>query len=120
MANERSPSLFALTDDIALRSGDLIVLLARLAMGWLFLSTAWTGLTNVSGAAGYLAGWRKLLGGGATEALNSLVYWFALPAALFLSMARQPIAHRALADAEQEWRAWLEVSKLAAEVEAIN
>jgi predicted permease len=42
-------------------------------------------------AAGYLAGWRKLLGGGATEALNSLVYWFALPAALFLSMARQPI-----------------------------
>ena len=56
MANERSPSLFALTDDIALRSGDLIVLLARLAMGWLFLSTSWTGLTNVSGAAGYLAG----------------------------------------------------------------
>jgi hypothetical protein len=36
------------------------------------------------------------------------------------SVARQPIAHRALADAEQEWRAWLEVSKLAAEVEAIN
>ncbi len=36
------------------------------------------------------------------------------------SVARQPIAHRALADAEQEWRAWIEVRKLAAEVDAIN
>jgi putative oxidoreductase len=54
MANEPSPPLFALTDAAAMRSGDLVILLARLAMGWLFLSTAWTGLANVSGAAGYL------------------------------------------------------------------
>ena len=56
MANEPSPPLFALTDAAAMRSGDLVILLARVAMGWLFLSTAWTGLANVSGAAGYLAG----------------------------------------------------------------
>ena len=54
MANEPSPPLFALTDAAAMRSGDLVILLARLAMGWLFLSTAWTGFANVSGAAGYL------------------------------------------------------------------
>ena len=55
MANDRSPSLFALTDDAAARSGDFIILFARLTMGALFLGPAWTGLSNVEGAAGYLA-----------------------------------------------------------------
>ncbi len=42
-------------------------------------------------AAGY-AGGRSVLGQTASTALSAFVYWFALPAVLFLSMARQPLA----------------------------
>lgn len=41
--------------------------------------------------AGY-AGGRTVLGQGASQALSAFVYWFALPAVLFLGMARQPLA----------------------------
>lgn len=41
--------------------------------------------------AGYLAGRFRLLGLGSSEALNGFVYYFALPALLFLGMARTPI-----------------------------
>lgn len=41
-------------------------------------------------AAGY-AGGRSVLGQTASTALSAFVYWFALPAVLFLSMARQPL-----------------------------
>lgn len=40
---------------------------------------------------GYLAAWRKLLGAASTEALNRFVYYFALPALLFVTMFRVPI-----------------------------
>lgn len=40
--------------------------------------------------AGYLGG-RTVLGQEASSALSSFVYWFALPAVLLLSMARQPL-----------------------------
>lgn len=40
--------------------------------------------------AGY-AGGRSVLGQTASTALSAFVYWFALPAVLFLSMARQPL-----------------------------
>ena len=40
--------------------------------------------------AGYLAGRFRLLGTDASSALNTFVYWFALPPVLFLSMARVP------------------------------
>jgi predicted permease len=40
---------------------------------------------------GYVAGRAKLLGEGGTDALNNFVYWFALPALLFLAMARVPV-----------------------------
>ena len=40
--------------------------------------------------AGYLGG-RSVLGQEASSALSAFVYWFALPAVLFLSMARQPL-----------------------------
>jgi predicted permease len=43
-------------------------------------------------AAGYFGG-RSVLGQAASQALSAFVYWFALPAVLFLSMARQPLAH---------------------------
>lgn len=41
-------------------------------------------------AAGYCGG-RTVLGQEASGALSAFVYWFALPAVLFLSMARQPL-----------------------------
>lgn len=41
--------------------------------------------------AGYWGG-RTVLGQEASSALSAFVYWFALPAVLFLSMARQPLA----------------------------
>jgi putative oxidoreductase len=56
MATEPSPALFALTDGIAARFGDCIVLFARVTMGILFLVPAWMGLGNIGGTAGYLAG----------------------------------------------------------------
>lgn len=40
--------------------------------------------------AGYLAGRFGVLGPDSTEAINKFVYWFALPAILFLGMARVP------------------------------
>lgn len=40
--------------------------------------------------AGYIGG-RTVLGGGAAQALSLFVYWFALPAVLFVGMARQPL-----------------------------
>lgn len=40
--------------------------------------------------AGY-GGGRSVLGQSASTALSAFVYWFALPAVLFLSMARQPL-----------------------------
>lgn len=42
--------------------------------------------------AGYLAGRFKLLGGASSEALNRFVYFVALPALFFISMARVEIA----------------------------
>src|SRR5919112_95598 len=41
--------------------------------------------------AGYLAGRLGLLGGASSEALNRFVYWMALPALLFVAMARVPV-----------------------------
>ncbi len=41
-------------------------------------------------AAGYVGG-RTVLGESASQALSAFVYWFALPAVLFLGMARQPL-----------------------------
>ena len=42
-------------------------------------------------AAGYLAGSRNLLGGGAADALNSFVYYFSLPALFFNALAQTPL-----------------------------
>ena len=40
---------------------------------------------------GYLAGRVKLLGASSSEALNALVYWFALPPLIFIGMAETPV-----------------------------
>jgi len=42
--------------------------------------------------AGYLAGRAGLLGGESSKALNGFVYYIALPALIFISMARVPVA----------------------------
>jgi len=41
--------------------------------------------------AGWVAGRRRMLGEGAAQALNGFVYWFALPAMLFVVLARTPM-----------------------------
>jgi predicted permease len=41
---------------------------------------------------GYLAGKGRILGEASSFALNQFVYWFSLPAVLFLSLARRPLA----------------------------
>lgn len=43
-------------------------------------------------AAGYVCGWRNLLGPESSEALNKFVYWVALPALLFKAMASVNLA----------------------------
>lgn len=43
-------------------------------------------------AAGYVCGWRTLLGPESSEALNKFVYWVALPALLFKAMASVDLA----------------------------
>ncbi|MEZ5826191.1 MAG: AEC family transporter [Geminicoccaceae bacterium] len=43
-------------------------------------------------AAGYACGWKRLLGGESSEALNGFVYWVALPALLFKAMASVDLA----------------------------
>ena len=43
-------------------------------------------------AAGYICGWKKLLGTESSEALNGFVYWVALPALLFKAMANVDLA----------------------------
>lgn len=42
--------------------------------------------------AGYLAGRFRILGASSSEALNTFVYWYALPPVLFLSMATVPLS----------------------------
>lgn len=42
--------------------------------------------------AGYLCGYFRLLGEGSSQALNGYVYYVALPALFFISMARVPVA----------------------------
>jgi predicted permease len=41
--------------------------------------------------AGWACGWARVLGQDSSEALNRYVYWVALPALLFIGMARVPI-----------------------------
>lgn len=54
MANERSPAMFSSADGLAAGSGDLLVLIARVLIGSLFLTSGWGKLMNVAGAVGYL------------------------------------------------------------------
>ena len=54
MANNASPTMFSAADNVATNSGDIVLLLARLSIGWLFLASGWMKLQNVAGTVGYL------------------------------------------------------------------
>jgi len=54
MANNASPTMFSAADNVATSSGDIFLLLARLSMGWLFLTSGWMKISNVAGTVGYL------------------------------------------------------------------
>ena len=53
MSNQ-SPRVFAATDTLAATFSDFIVLVARVLMGWLFLTNGWEKLLHMSMTAGYL------------------------------------------------------------------
>jgi putative oxidoreductase len=46
--------MFASTDGMAANLSDIIALIARLLIGWLFLTSGWGKLVNTAGAIGYL------------------------------------------------------------------
>jgi putative oxidoreductase len=46
--------MFAATDGLATRSSDVILLIIRIVIGWLFLTNGWLKLMNMSGAVSYL------------------------------------------------------------------
>jgi putative oxidoreductase len=54
MMNEPSPNMFAATDGLVARSSDGILLVVRVLIGWLFLTSGWAKLMNMSGAVSYL------------------------------------------------------------------
>jgi putative oxidoreductase len=58
MANQASPRMFAATDNLATRSSDAILLIARVLIGWLFLTNGWAKIVNLQGFVGYLTNLR--------------------------------------------------------------
>jgi putative oxidoreductase len=106
MANESSPAMFSATDQMASRSADLILLIARILLGWLFLTNGWMKLMNVAGATAYLASlhvpgpgfwvWPALLGElliGVTLILGIATRYASLFTFVYLIIATA-IAHR--------------------------
>lgn len=69
MSNQPSPSQFAAADGMAANMGDLFALIARIFIGWLFLTSGWMKLMNTAGAVTYLTN----LGVPAPEAMVWLV-----------------------------------------------
>jgi putative oxidoreductase len=55
MTIQPSPRMFAATDRAATRMSDAIVLVARILIGWLFLTNGWAKVVNPQGFVKYLA-----------------------------------------------------------------
>jgi putative oxidoreductase len=53
MTIQPSPRLFASTDDAATRMSDAIVLIARILIGWVFLTNGWGKVVNMQGSVNY-------------------------------------------------------------------
>ena len=54
MTTDPSPRMFAATDGLVTRSSDVILLIIRIVIGWLFLTNGWLKLMNMQGAINYL------------------------------------------------------------------
>ena len=54
MTTNPSPRMFAATDGLATRSSDVLLLIIRIVIGWLFLTNGWLKLMNMQGAINYL------------------------------------------------------------------
>jgi putative oxidoreductase len=55
MTIQPSPQVFAATDSAAGRMSDAVVLVARILIGWLFLTNGWAKIVNMQGSAKYFA-----------------------------------------------------------------
>jgi putative oxidoreductase len=53
-STESSHPLLSHTDGVASSTTDVVVLIGRILIGWLFLSSSWGKLMNIEGFAGYL------------------------------------------------------------------
>ena len=53
-SGESSHPLLSCTDGIAASTTDLLLLVGRIFLGWLFLASAWPKLLNIAGFEGYL------------------------------------------------------------------
>src|SRR5436190_14149660 len=53
-STESSHPLLSHTDGVANSTTDVVVLIGRILIGWLFLSSSWGKLMNIEGFAGYL------------------------------------------------------------------
>ena len=64
-SSQSSHPLLSRTDGIATSTADVILLVGRVLLGWIFLASAWGKLSNIAGFVGYL----KNLGAPAPELL---------------------------------------------------
>jgi putative oxidoreductase len=53
-STESSHPSLSYTDGIAASASDVLLLLGRILLGWLFLASAWPKFTNIQGFTGYL------------------------------------------------------------------
>jgi putative oxidoreductase len=55
MTIQPSPKVFAAADSAATRTSDAIVLVARILIGWVFLTNGWGKVMNMQGSVNYFA-----------------------------------------------------------------
>jgi putative oxidoreductase len=55
MASGNTAGIFNKADNLAIGSADIIILIARIMLGWLFLKSGWDKLMNPDGFTAYLA-----------------------------------------------------------------
>jgi putative oxidoreductase len=53
-SSESSHPLLSCTDGVAASTTDILLLVGRVLIGWLFLSSSWGKLANIAGFEGYL------------------------------------------------------------------
>ena len=105
-SSESSHPLLSCTDSMAANSTDVVLLVGRVLLGWLFLSSSWGKLANIAGFEGYLTALKAPAPGimswigalvefliGATLILGIGTRYAALLCALFLIVATA-LAHR--------------------------